>query len=326
MKVSKSKLFVASMILFSVIATFGVVYADSSGSSTGTAHVSSAVPTVTLPEYWNLAENTDVNNTALTVNTQYHINFTVSDANTMADLDNVTIRVWLDGTATENASDAEANHYSFTWVESTDTWACPLAAGYIVGANCSDPGTAGATQTYEFRLAFKFSQVAAHAATPAWKVSIFVWDDSDNADSDKTLMSGTAFFSLISVTDATHAWEASGSLVPGSYTNETVDGDGDIDFTVIANAAWDAQTMANGDLTNGTNTIALGNLLVHEDTLGSAINMTTGYLDVGGLTSEAATTAEGSPTAAKETLWLTVPAGTMPGDYVYVLSIQIVEA
>ena len=318
----KTKLFALAIITFSIIATFGVAYAASEGTSAGTASVSSAVPTITSPELWNMTENGNKNNTALTVNTEYHINFTIADSNTLADLNNVTIRIWLSGTATENGSDTQTNHYSYTWVESTDTWASLTGASYIVAANTTDPGTAYAGTSYEFRLAFKLSRTAAYATTPNWKISIFVWDDSSNADDEKTLMGGIAFYSEISITDTTHAWAA---LTPGGSNNVTVGGDGDIDFTVIANAAWDGETKANAALTKGGDTIALTNLRFHKTTLASSAAITTTYQDIGALTNQTATTDEASPTATYETLWLTVPSGTPSGDYTYTLYIQITQ-
>lgn len=302
--------------------TVAIAYGGSEGNSPGTAHVASAIPAITSPELWNLAEDTNENGQPITVSTEYHLNFTIADANTLADLDNVTIRFWLDGTATENDTDAEANHYSYTWVEATDTWASLTGAGYIVQDNCEDPGTAGSVTTYEFRLGFKVSRVALYATASNWKVSIFVWDDSDNGDADQTLGCGIAFYAEIGMTDSTHEWTG---LTPGVSINETVDGDGDIDFTVLANANWNATTKASGDLTKAPDTIPLLDNLYFNKT-GVAVNMETGYLDIPGLTNQNPPTAEASPTATNEVLYLCVPGGTPSGDYTYTLYINIIKA
>jgi hypothetical protein len=313
-----------AMFSLALILTFniGVVYGASSGESEGTAQVTSAVPTISSPELWDSTETTNKNNTALTVNTEYHVNFTISDANTMADLKNVTIRIWLTTYSTENGTDAERNHYSFTWVESTDTWSSS-PSGFINTANCKDPGTGGTSTSYEFTLAFDLSKVANYtASTTDWKISIFVWDDADNGDSEKTLFFGVAFYSEISITDTTHQWSG---LLPGD-TDKTVDGDGDIDFTVIANSKWDAQAKANqSNLVSGSNTIGVGNITIHKDTLASSVSLTTSWADIGGLTVQDPPTTESSPISTYCTLWLDVPSGTPVGNYVYKLQLQIIQ-
>lgn len=325
MRTGKKCTLLVTTILLSLLLTTGTVLAGSEGTSTGTATVISSVPEITSPELWDSGETVNKNNTALTVGTEYHMNFTITDANTLADLDNVTIRIWDSGSAkTENDTDAQVDHYSFTWVESTDVWAS-TPSGYNITANCQDPGTASSATSYEFTLAFKLSKVAAYATTPDWKISIFVWDDTatPNADSEKTLMFGVAFYSEISITDSTHTWS---SLTAGSSTNVTMDSP-PLDFTVIANANWDGQAKGSGDLTKGADTIALSNARIYQsNTLTSSASLTTGYVDIGGLTAQSPPTDENSAISSSVYLWLTVPSGTPAGDYVYTLYIQIIQA
>jgi hypothetical protein len=135
-------------------------------------------------------------------------------------------------------------------------------------------------------------------------------------------MYGVAFYSEISISDTTHGWT---SLTPGD-TNKQIDSpvDSDIDFTIVANANWKVRTKGSGDLTSGSNTIALSNVKIHKDTLGSAASLTTSYADLGGLTNQSPPTSE-SGTATYCTLWITVPNGTPPGDYTYTLYLQIVQ-
>lgn len=310
--------------LFLLAMNANAVYAQSSGESEGTATVTSAAPTFSNLELWNAAEDTNKNNTALSVNTEYHANFTIGDANTLADLDNVTARIWETNYATENGSDAERNHYSITWVESTDTWASS-PSGFVVTGNCKDPGTASGSASYEFTMAFDLSKVANYtAANTDWQISLFVWDDSDYADTNKTIMFGVAFYSEISVTDTTHAWS---SLLPGD-TNQVVDGDGDIDFTVIANDDWDAQAKSNATvlISENADEINIGNITIHYNTEGSSVALTTSYADIGGMTAQAPPTAEASPVSTYCTIWLDVPNGTPIGSYEYKLQLQIIQA
>lgn len=308
-----------------VWAIMPIVSAASEGSSEGTATILSATPAITSPELWNEAEDTDKNSSDLTVNTEYHLNFTIGDSNTLADLKNITIRIWHSSEATENDTDAQIDHYSVTWVESTDTWAC-LPSGYIDDTDCEDPGTASGLTSFEFRCAFDLSKVANHTTTGSdtWKISIFVWDDSDNADSEKTLMFDVTFYAEISITDTTHAWS---NLVPG-YTNNVTDGDGDIDITVISNANYDVEAQGNQSalINQYADEIQIGNITLHKDTLGSSIPLTVSWADVVGLTGQTAPTDEASPTAVAFILWLDTPDGTPAGDYEYKLEIRITEA
>lgn len=315
----KTSILIATLLMFMLTST---VLAASEDYSEGSATVTSAVPTLSSIELWNQAEDTNVNATALVVNTEYHLNFTVSDANSMADLKNITIRVWNTDYTTENGSNTERNHYSYTWVESTDTWTS-YPSGFINAAACADPGTGGGGSSYEFRLAFDTSKVANYTATNTkWQASIFVWDDSDNADNDKTVKFGVASYFEISITDTTHSWS---SLTPNTNDN-ALDGDGDIDFTVIANTFWKAQAKSNASvlISELSDTINIGNITIHKDTLGSSVSLTTSYADVGGLTSQNPPTAEASPVSTLCTLWLDVPNGTPPGTYEYKLYLQVV--
>jgi len=331
MKKKQSLIGISVLILmFSLLVPY--VLADASDTSDGTATVTSAVPAVSSPELWNMIETVDGNNTALTVSTEYHVNFTVSDANTMADLKNVTVLIWYNGTGGVGKTDVDAqrNHYTYTWVESTDTWACPLAAGYIVQANCSDPGTAGVGTSYEFRLAFKLSKVGNYsngAVYTGWQINITVYDDALNGGTfgegtGGRLQFGVASYFEINVVDGTHTWSAAPNTADNAVS---AGGDGKIDATVIANTIWKAQVEADGNLMKAPDYIAIANLTQYgSDTVGSSVPMTTGYADVTGLTTQAPPTDEAAPVNADVWLWLDIPTGTPSGDYLYQFSEQIV--
>ena len=317
---TKIGILLVSMLLLS-LSTLQVAHA-ASGDSTGTAHVLSAEPTLSNPQLLTTS-NSDVNNTGLTVNTEYWCNFTIGHGSELSYLKNVTIRIWDSALTGESDTDFIYQHYSYTWVESTDTWSCLNGAGYIVEANCSDPGAASSLTTYEFRLAFKLSKIARYAATPNWKITIFVWDDAtpNNEDVDRSLVFGANFYSEITITDTTHEWTG---LLPSTSVNVTVDS-APVDFTVLANGQYDIQCMGNASLTKGSDTIPLSNLRFYgADTLTSSSIMTTEYQNVGALQDQAACTTE-TPVNHGIYLWLTVPDGTPPGDYVYKLSTQIIS-
>lgn len=301
-------------------------FAGSSDKSTGTATVAGVAPTVTLPELWNLVEDTNENNTGLDPWTEYHLNFTVTDSSSLAALDNVTIFVWDNVTAVEADADAQIEHLTYTWTEGTDTWACPLSANYLVSANCSDPGTASGATTYEFRLAFKLPKVATYqngATYTAWRIRVYAYDDSDNSGNINTICHGVNFYAELTVpSDTTHAWS---TVYPGTTGNLiTSPGDNDVDFTIICNAVFDVEAEANDTvLHSGANTIPIANVQVDSTTNTTALHLTSGYQNTD-LVSQAAPTADTGTSLALK-VWLDVPGGTLPGDYVYELWIKVTK-
>lgn len=317
-----SMVLIASLLLSTALCGY-ITIAYAGNSSDGSATIPSTDPSITNLELWNEAEDTDKNNTALVVNTEYHANFTITDGNTLADLKNITILIYDDTGSTWDDSDAEIDHYTMTWVESTDVWD---TSSYVDDADCKDPGTGYGETSFEFTLSFDLSKVATYRATPTWKMNITVWDDSENSDTDTTIMFGIAFYQEVNVVDTTHSWT---NINPGT-NNQTLSTPADhkIDITVIANAAYDVQAQSNAsNLVSGSDTIAISNVRIYgADTLTSSASLTTSYADVGGLTSQSATTAEASPASHELWLWLTVPDGTPSGTYVYQLQTQVVQA
>jgi len=134
------------------------------------------------------------------------------------------------------------------------------------------------------------------------------------------LMFGVNFYLEMTVNDATHTWT---SLSPGaSQQTLATPVDTNINMTVTANAAFDLQGKVSAAPTSGAYTIPLSNLVVHESLVGSAVALTTGYVDIGGLISEAA----GENQAKAFMLWLTVPNPQMDGSYTYTLYVQGIQA
>ncbi len=324
-----------TILLFAAMLIVGTVYADTSGTSVGTATITSVAPTISSVELWNLAEDTDKNNTALDSNNiEYHLNFTVSTASTMTNLKNATIKAWDNRGQAEIDADSQRYHYTWTWVESTDTWNCPLSANYIATANCSDPGTGSALTTYEFRLAFKLSKVANYSnggSYDGWQFKIYVYDDAANTatygqGTGGRTQFGVASYLGVTITDTTHAWTADSNTADNAVS---AGGDGKVDFTVVANRVWKARVESNQSALQGQGAIAgqyivIANVTQYgSDAVGSSIPLTTEYADVTGITSVAAPADEASPTQKGVYLWLDVPDATQPGVYSYELSILV---
>jgi hypothetical protein len=330
MKQTRKLLAAMAVLIFCLGLTIPTALADSSGTSTGTATVTSATPTISNIELWNMIETVDKNDTSLdSANIEYHLNFTVADTNTMSDIKNVTIIAWDNRGQAVTDADSQRYHYTWTYVNSTDTWACPLAASYIVGANCSDPNPAALGEgSYEFRLAFKLSKVANYSNTShdGWQFNVTVFDTAENkgtygSGTGGRTQFGVASYIEIGITDVTHAWSAAPNTV-----NNTLTGDGHVDFTALTNRVWKAQVYGSTNLTKGSDIIGLRNVTQSgSNDVDTSVELTFEYADVPGITAQAAPADEYSPTAVGVYLWLDIPTGTSAGDYVYTLNIKIVE-
>ena len=94
-----------------------------------------------------------------------------------------------------------------------------------------------------------------------------------------------------------------------------------VDLKCNANIDLEAKGNASNLVRQGgSETIPLANVKIHEDTLGSAVSLTTSYADIGGLTDVVA--GESIPTFK---LWLTVPDPQVAGTYVYKLYVKATE-
>jgi len=292
---------------------------SSEGSSVGTATVVTNC-TITNPKLWDMAHE-DANNTQLDVDTQYHLNFTLSDEDTIANIDNVTICIWKESVSDENGTVAEQSCYNFTWVESDATWTSN-PAGFKIDANCTDPGVAYSGTQFKFRLAFDLSKVAQlSASTTSWNVTIFAWDEDGNSDAERKIWFGVYAYNEITITDATHGWS---SLNPGISENVMDQPDGDLDFTVVSNAQYDIMAEANDTKLKSQylDELNVGNITIHKDTFGDGSALTNEYVDVGGLTGLAIGTTE-TPQELSLILWINIPSDQPPGDYTYELNIKI---
>jgi hypothetical protein len=126
----------------------------------------------------------------------------------------------------------------------------------------------------------------------------------------------TIFSATLTVNTATHSW----SILPGQ--SDILITESTISLTVTANVNFNIQVKSfNASLTYGTNTIAIGNVTVHKDTLASSIPLTTSYANVVGDTNIGA----GTSVAVSFKLWLDCPTGLPAGAFVYTLGIQVAQ-
>ena len=309
------------LILFAMLVTAPLIYADTEGTSTGSAEVGNVAPTITNLGLYNSAESSSVNDTAIDPWTEYHTNCTLTDSNTVADLVNVTWVIWEDTYADWDSADDVDNHFTLKYDQDTNTWSeVGPGSTHIVAGSCNCIcDTDNTTNTGEFELAFKLDKVANYTgASHTWNINVTTFDSGDNSDTETDLIFGTNWYGEITVSDASHGWTG---LSPGDDDILlTSPGDFDIDMTATANANFDIQAKANDTvLTDGTHTFNIGNVTIHEDTQGSSASLTTSYVDIGGLTDED----RGTDQAKACQLWISVPETQATGTYEYELSLKV---
>ena len=85
--------------------------------------------------------------------TEYRVDFTVTDDNTLADLTDVDVEVYYE----TQTVDAIRSHYTFTWTQGTNSWAS-LPAGYLDPTNTST--TPGGMTGASFAFSLYFANLA----------------------------------------------------------------------------------------------------------------------------------------------------------------------
>ena len=170
--------------------------------------------------------------TSVDVDTNYQLNFTVTDDNTLNDLTTIVVEVYYDS----QTGNTIRKHYGFTWTEgagSTDFVASP--AGYWV-ANSVPTVVQEAGASFAYTLTFKLDKVAIPSADlHQWNIKITATDDGSNSDVDTAENFDVGRYSEIAVNVSTIPF---GTLAPGAaipavarQVTMTVNTQTDIDVT-----------------------------------------------------------------------------------------------
>ena len=262
-----------------------------------------------------------VNITTIDVFTWYDWEVNLSDADTLNDIINVTIRIKENPVTSMVSAEPSFNRtgeYWFNYENSSDTWTWytggmwTQTSDWIDTANCAYPDKSGTSGYYLFRV--RLAKSAAQSSQ--WALSACAYDSSGNVASENfTGITINAYSSLVVLGgNSSHTWA---NAIQG--TSDNLIDQGSIYFNVTANFVYRIQAKGDGNLVNGTDYIGLGNVTIHKDTLGSSVSLTTDYADVGGLTSQT----PGEDIMVSVKLWLDVPAGQALKDYTYTLNMQI---
>jgi len=306
------------MLLMFMIAPIAFADTEATGNSDGTAVVGSTAPTITNLDVCVAAGTSSVNDTLIDPQTTYICNFTITDANTVADIKNATWVIFEETAADWGGADTVEDHYTFKWDQDTNVFSETGPGGsddHLVTGSCSDPAD-NSSSTGVVQLGFKLDDIADYNSAKTWEINVTLWDAADS-DTETQLYFGVNFYSELTVTDSTHGWTG---LDAGDTNVTMTDPEGKLDIIVTANANFNVQAQANAStLHSGSDTITIGHILIHETAIDSALNLTTTYANITGLTDETS----GADLAKSFVLFINIPATQATGSYVYQLQLRI---
>lgn len=317
---SKKQLLMTSIVAISLIINFipDIVVAATSGSASGQFTTANANPSVSAVAIYETDRVTGV--TAMNPQTEYALKVTASDANTLADLGNVTVTIFWDHDGDDDAGDVptsgntsscaiircEVGGLNGSWTISPNgggtTWV-------LYSANCTQPTLTASSGDFWFN----FSPGKISEESNDWDVYAKADDNGgtpgtryDSSDYDIN------WYGEITVNTGSVTW---GSTAPGTdFGAGTLQGD--ISATYKSNGAYDEKVASSATWTGvpaGTATFdSSGNCtnsnefsLKADDTatLGSAVLV--GKSPVYTAIDESGVrTVEAGDTAANNTLWL----------------------
>ncbi len=290
-------------------ATVGSYLFDVTAASEATHGITALYEPQTSPTgYWKDTPSNDAADSDATFDVDIYgwVNVTVTDEDLVANLATVEVQVTTSGSEV----------FTLRWTQSSGVFSEQSDASGVCTLDVSGSTRVNVDADTD-RIGFRF-KLSAGAQMGAVSVQATTIDDDAYSDQDPYSSEFSVnWYGEITVGDGSHSWS---SLSPGD-SQQTLDApvDTDIDVTVSSNGAFDLQGKVNQAPTSGAYTIPLANLLIHEDTVGSASALTTGYVDIGGLTSQS----RGLSLAKSFKLWLTVPNPQQDGSYTYTLSVQI---
>lgn len=317
-----------TITLLLVLGNVGYAHAANSPSE-GTINVVTEC-TITSPELWNAGWSVDENETQLTVNTEYRVNFTVSDKDGMDQISYCYVKIWDTSTSSENGTDAENDHYTFKWNSVTGSWSCiGPASGFYKGGSGSNSSS---INQYEFYVAFDLSKVALYSNTGptyiGWKITINATDGTNPDTLTQCLGFGVAEYSECANLSSTHSWT---SVQVPSTDNILSSPGASLTFTAIINRAYNVTAKSNAttahDPTYGY-TLGIGNVTQNSvNTAGTSTALSTSEVIIGKdgaspLDAKAVPSSE-SGDALNCYLWVDIPEGQPPGAYIYTLTITV---
>lgn len=295
---AKKRILLGLCLVFLVFA--GLVAAQQSIS--GSVTVSNVAPTVSA-----ITPST----TTVTPGQYFTITVTVSDDNSLNDINKVQIVVYSSSVLQGDADNAR-NHYTFTW-DKTNGWA-GSPAGYIDTTGSSIPADLSATSgDWIFRI--KLDETA-EATT--WTIYAYVEDASaESASSTSTSAFSVNVYISFSLDDTALSFSGTpGSLDVQAAENPTV-------VTITSNVNVNINVYGSGDWTGQTygQTIPLANLEAAQD------GTKTGAITLSTAAQALYTAVPYGKGVTKNIYWfLDIPTGLRADTYTVTLYVDVTQA
>jgi len=202
-------------VLVSTVIITGMMPMMPTTSATSQVQVSSVAPEVN-------AANVTVSVTAVAVNVENWINFTIADGNSMVDIKNITVEMWYANSTAypyKAASNNNRSYYIFKWNDTGDgNWHCALDDNYVNISGHSGPyEPSGADKSWQWvNMSFKLNVTAMPSgASTQWNVSVMVYDLTGTSS---TALNATSFDVNAYASATTEAGINFGSVAPGADT------------------------------------------------------------------------------------------------------------
>ncbi len=328
-------LVVVVAILLAMIPTM-VLAASDQGSITGEYTLGDSAPTVD-----NVTLYTTANATATTMipETEFVVKVTVTDNNTLRDLDNVTVTIFYDADGSYVPGDVPSNgnpqtcgiitcSSSDNW--STHSWATDFGGStrwaFDSGSSVIPTDMNASTGTFEFY--FTPGAVATMTVTPSrWHIYAKAVDSSSESGTNYQANLQMAWYGELDITPPTTVtWNNPTAGMTDAPATQTVSvkyiANGAYNSKVAATGTWGSATLITDNSTLGSNDFRLK--AYRDNTPGSAVivqNYSTSYSDP--IYSGEQTTEAGNPIDTN-TLWLSLGSpftnGTYSGTIYYKIS------
>jgi hypothetical protein len=328
--------------LFSIIAVIslalalspGVALAATGGNATGTFGCNNAGPQVSSVGLY--LQSTNVSATSMNPQVEYYVQCTVADANTLNDLDSVTVYIYYDADGTYNQQTPSANTQTcaiLTW-QTSNTWSIAPSSSTTWIQNASTvPTLTGASGIFKFN--FMPGKVANESAGAAeWHIYIVANDG---------VTPGTAYledlemnwFGQIDMTTSSVNW---GNVDAGlAFAEDTASENTSISVTYRANGDYNEQIAASTPWTSagtgpdaaldvdGTPSASNSFSLKADDTstLSSAVDVNTEPSNYTTIDGGNTLTSEDGNVEATNTIWLSLNAAFVADTYTGTIYYQI---
>jgi hypothetical protein len=288
-----------------VIASVPLTTADTASGSAGVSNVA--------PEIISVTDN--ASGGTVDPESYFWVNVRVRDNNTLADIDNVIVKVYENSLADTDADDKE-NHYTFWFDPSDNTWHSSLTntqGSAFIGTGTYPSDLTATTDNYNFKILI--NGTASHVND--WDVWAKVEDEAASDNSETANDFDVNKYVSYSLGVSTLEW--SGLSVPSENNACDNNTDNPIVTSIETNVSYDVQHKVT-DWTYSGNTIGADNTSWNTTASPDGTTMSNSFQNA--YTNES----EGEAVTKNIYYYLDIPTGTPDGTYTSTFTIEVAEA